>query len=118
MTSIVAIEHAFVPIIKLVMDGVKIDLQFASTSNKFVTKEDLLDDSFIYITTKEYVSSINAWRIAHKILNTVRDKMQFQLALSLIKHWAKIRGIYGNSLSFFGGISIAILVYKIFQVYT
>ena len=41
----------------------------------------------------------------------------FKTTLRIIKVWAKNRGISSNAMAFFGGISWAILVAKICQIF-
>lgn len=42
----------------------------------------------------------------------IRNYKDFQIVLSFVKHWSKMRNIYGKAFGFLGGISWAILVAK------
>lgn len=41
----------------------------------------------------------------------------YRTALLCVKLWAKRMGVYGSMLGYFGGISLAIMVAKICQLY-
>ncbi|XP_039999650.1 poly(A) polymerase type 3-like [Xiphias gladius] len=113
-----AIEEAFVPVIKLTYDGIEIDLVFALVAKKCVSENiNLLDDKILRGMDKRCVRSLNGYRVTEEILSLVPNVFNFRCALRAIKLWAKRRNIYSNMVGFLGGISWAILVARICQVY-
>ncbi|XP_033506808.2 poly(A) polymerase type 3-like [Epinephelus lanceolatus] len=113
-----AIEEAYVPVIKLSFDGIEIDLVFARVQRKSVPDNlDLLDNNLLKGLDKQCVKSLNGYRVTEEILRSVPNVYNFRLTLRAIKLWAKRRNIYSNMLGFLGGVSWAILVARICQVY-
>ncbi|XP_042360287.1 poly(A) polymerase type 3-like [Plectropomus leopardus] len=113
-----AIEEASVPVIKLSYDGTEIDLVFARVGRKSVSdKLDLLDSNLLRSMDKRCVKSLNGFRVTEEILRAVPNVHNFRLALRAIKLWAKRRNIYSSALGFLGGVSWAILVARICQLY-
>uniref|UniRef100_A0A8C3A6Y4 Poly(A) polymerase n=1 Tax=Cyclopterus lumpus TaxID=8103 RepID=A0A8C3A6Y4_CYCLU len=116
--NIWAIQHAFVPIIKMSYDGIEIDLVFARLLRESVPDIlDLQNNSWLKEIDKESILSVNGYRVTAAILRSVPNIHNFRLALRAIKLWAKRRNIYSSKLGFLGGVSWAILVARICQVY-
>jgi poly(A) polymerase len=61
--------------------------------------------------------AINGCRVAEAIVEHVPDVETYRTTLRCIKHWAKRRGIYSNVQGFFGGITWALLVARVCQLY-
>uniref|UniRef100_A0A3Q1I2S9 polynucleotide adenylyltransferase n=1 Tax=Acanthochromis polyacanthus TaxID=80966 RepID=A0A3Q1I2S9_9TELE len=113
-----AIEETYVPVIKLTYEGIEIDLVFGRLAQKSVPEKlNLLDDKYVLGLDKYCIRSLNGYRVAEEILQHVPNVQNFRVALRVIKLWAKQRNIYSNSLGFLGGVSWAILVARICQVY-
>ncbi|XP_071392815.1 poly(A) polymerase beta-like [Centroberyx affinis] len=113
-----SVEEAFVPVIKLRFDGIDIDMLFAQLALPIVPKDlDLQDDGLLKGMNVHCRRSINGYRVAQEILNLVPNVEHFSLALRTIKLWAKHHNIYSNTLGFLGGVSWAILVARICQLY-
>uniref|UniRef100_A0A4W6DAL5 Poly(A) polymerase n=1 Tax=Lates calcarifer TaxID=8187 RepID=A0A4W6DAL5_LATCA len=113
-----AIEKTYVPVIKLNYEGTEIDLTFAQVALKSIPENlNLLDDKMLQNIDKRCARSLNGYRVTEEILSLVPNIYNFRLALRAIKLWAKRRNIYSNMLGFLGGISWAILVARICQVY-
>lgn len=113
-----AIEEAFVPVIKMIFDGIEIDLTFARLAlQQIPTDQDLRDESLLKNLETRCVRSLNGCRVTDEILHLVPDMETFRMTLRAIKLWAKKRGIYSNSLGFLGGVSWAMLVARVCQLY-
>ncbi|KAF7648957.1 hypothetical protein LDENG_00149370, partial [Lucifuga dentata] len=113
-----ALEDAFVPLIKMVFDGIQIDLLFARVVLKRVSEKlNLMNDQLIKNVDQRCLRSLNGYRATEEILNLVPCADSFRLALKAIKLWAKRRNIYSNALGFLGGVSWAILLARVCQLY-
>ncbi|KAL3979997.1 clathrin light chain A [Sarotherodon galilaeus] len=116
--DIQAIEEAYVPVITLSWEGIQIDLVFALLSRRSVPDNlDLLNNSIVKDIDIRCVRSFNGYRVTEQILRLVPNVLNFRVALRAIKLWAKQRNIYSNKLGFLGGVSWAIMVARICQVY-
>lgn len=114
-----AVPDAYTPIIKLKLKGVDIDLLFARLNLDKIpaSLESLVDDNLLKHLDDRTVRSLNGSRVADLIMDLVPDAVRYRDALRLIKTWAKKHGIYSNILGFFGGITWAILMARVCQLY-
>lgn len=113
-----AIEDTFVPVIKLTFDGVELDMLFARLALPTVPDTlDLKDDKILVNLDQRCVRSLNGCRVADEVLNLVPNCETFKSTLRAIKLWAKKCGLYSNALGFFGGVTWAMLVARICQLY-
>lgn len=119
VSEVTPVPDAYVPIIKLKLRGVEIDLLFARLMLTEIpdSLESLSDDNLLKNLDDKTVRSLNGCRVADHIVNLVPSAERFRDVLRLVKVWAKRRGIYSNVLGFFGGISWAILVARVCQLY-
>mmetsp|Transcript_45099 Transcript_45099/g.107216 ORF Transcript_45099/g.107216 Transcript_45099/m.107216 type:complete len:534 (+) Transcript_45099:63-1664(+) len=121
VSECVPIPTAFTPVIKIKMNSIEMDLLFAQLTRPLEEDDDLAevlkDDAMLVGMAEQCVRSVNALRVATKILELVPNQTTFQQTLRFIKHWARRRGLYCNSLGFLGGISWSILVARVCQLY-
>ncbi|XP_041661945.1 poly(A) polymerase type 3-like [Cheilinus undulatus] len=116
--DLLAIESAFVPVMKLTFDGIEMDLIYACVQQRSVPENiDLLDDNILAGAEKECVRSLNGYRVTEEILRSVPNVFTYRLTLRAIKLWAKRRNIYSNKLGFLGGVSWAIMVARVCQLH-
>lgn len=113
------VPEAYVPIIKLKLSGIQIDLLFARLHIPQIPEslDSLNDDNLLKNLDDKTVRSLNGCRVADHILSLVPDAERFRDVLRLVKLWAKRRGIYSNVLGFFGGITWSILAARVCQLY-
>ncbi|KAI1309481.1 Poly(A) polymerase gamma [Halotydeus destructor] len=112
------VEDAFVPLIKTKVDGIELDILFARLALKTIAKDqDLKSVELLRNLESKCVRSLNGCRVTDDILSLVPNHSSFRLALRAIKLWAKKRGIYSNALGYLGGVSWAMLVARICQLY-
>ncbi|KAL4130227.1 hypothetical protein PRIC2_006233 [Phytophthora ramorum] len=118
VTGLHVISDAFVPVIKMKVDGIPVDLLFVSLNLDSVPDDiDMLDDQHLRGLDESSVRSCNGVRVTERILQLVPHPDRFRTTLIAVKHWARIRGIYSNVLGFLGGVNWAILVARICQFY-
>ncbi|CAK9301561.1 unnamed protein product [Gordionus sp. m RMFG-2023] len=118
VTDIRAIEEAYVPVIKMKFDGIELDLLFARLALKIVHKdENIRDETLLKNLDQKCVRSLNGSRVTDEILHLIPNIENFRLALRAIKIWAKNHGVYSNVLGYLGGVSWAMLVARICQLY-
>ena len=117
--DVTPVPDAYVPIIKLKLSGVEIDLLFASLMLTRIPEEleSLQDTTLLKNLDDKTVRSLNGVRVADDILNLVPNLERFRDVTRLVKFWARRRGIYSNLLGFFGGITWTILVARVCQLY-
>nr|CAX72995.1 poly (A) polymerase beta [Schistosoma japonicum] len=115
-----AVVDAFVPVVKMKFMGVEIDLLFAQIDQMSIPENfSLCENTEVLMRNMDErdVRSINGVRVTEDILNLVYNKNSFKVALKVIRIWAKRRNVYSNALGFLGGVSWAILVSRICQLY-
>jgi len=118
VTSLRSIQNAIVPLIKFCCLGIDIDLLFARLELKKVPVDlKLPDDSILRTLDEKSIRSLNGYCVADEILRIVSNRQDFIIVMQTVKIWAKNHGIYSNSFGFFDGISWAILVTRICQLY-
>ena len=122
VTKCVPILDAYTPIIKLKMRDVSIDLLFAQLAEPLGeglnAQEVMQSDEIVNNTDEKSVRCINGYRVANKILQLVPNHENFRKTLRFVKWWARSRGIYSNVLGFCGGITWALLVARVCQLYS
>jgi len=119
ITSLTAVPDAFVPIIKLVLNGIEIDLIFASIASKQTVPNDLelKDNKILDGLDEATIKSVTGPRVTDEILSLVPEPKTFRTALRAVKLWAQRRAIYANIVGFPGGVAWAMLVARVCQMY-
>jgi len=121
VSECVPIPDAYTPIIKLKMDSVYIDLLFARLvvplAEDFKPEDLYSDEELLKNMDDKSVRCMNGYRVAELILQLVPDAEAFRKTLRFVKCWARRRGIYSNVSGFFGGITWALLVARVCQLY-
>lgn len=76
----------------------------------------LSHDLLMHLDDKS-ILSLNGCRVTDMMLRLIPSIPNFRLTLRAIKKWAKSRGVYGNVFGFLGGVSWALMVARICQLY-
>lgn len=118
LEEIAAVPDAFVPIIKIKISGISIDLICARLDIPQVPLDLTLDDKNLLRNIDEKdLRALNGTRVTDEILKLVPQPTVFKHALRAIKLWAQRRAIYSNIMGFPGGVAWAMLVARICQLY-
>lgn len=118
LQKIQPVPDAFVPIIKIVFDGVDIDLICGRLDISQIRLDLTLEDNNLLRNIDETdLRALNGTRVTDQILQLVPQKTVFRHALRTIKLWAQRRAIYANMFGFPGGVAWAMLVARICQLY-
>lgn len=118
LTELVSVPGISVPIIKLEMTGISIDLIFCSLHKDSVPKnQELTDNELLRGLNETDLRCVNGTRVTDRILTLVPQPRVFRIALRAIKIWAQRRAIYGNVVGFPGGVAYAMMVARICQLY-
>ncbi|KAJ3197264.1 polynucleotide adenylyltransferase [Irineochytrium annulatum] len=116
--DVACVTDAFVPILKFEFSGIQIDLVCARLSLPSIPDDlELSDDNLLKNLDERCVRSLNGSRVTDEILRLVPNVDSFRTALRCIKLWAKQRAIYSNVMGFFGGVTWAIAVARVCQLY-
>ena len=113
-----AIVHTFVPLIKMIYGGIDVDMVFARLGLMEVTRNLILSHPLsLECHDIKCVISLNGYLVTKDLINLVPNEDTFRLTLRAIKLWAKKHGVYSNVLGYLGGLSWAILVARVCQMY-
>ena len=115
----VAVHDAFVPIIKLQLNGIEIDLIFAAINTKEQIPKNLSlnDNSLLDGMDQASIRAITGPRVTDEILGLIPEAKTFRTALRAVKLWAQRRAIYANIVGYPGGVAWAMLVARVCQFY-
>ena len=132
------VPDAYVPIIKLELSGISIDLLYARLILPTIPLNlDLKNNDYLRGLEEREVRSLNGTRVTDEILELVPQQKTFRFALRAIKLWAQRkssydmparelsfnfltitgRAIYANVVGFPGGVAWAMLVARVCQLY-
>mmetsp|Transcript_6437 Transcript_6437/g.11224 ORF Transcript_6437/g.11224 Transcript_6437/m.11224 type:complete len:459 (+) Transcript_6437:394-1770(+) len=110
----VGIFSAKVPLIKLAVGDIAVDLLFASLPS---IQFDVWDDMLLLNCDEATALSLNGYRSTEILSQLVPDLKTFRVTLRAVRYWAKKRGLYSNILGFLGGAAWSILVAKVCRMY-
>ncbi|KAL4503888.1 hypothetical protein ABPG72_022518 [Tetrahymena utriculariae] len=113
------IRTAKVPIITFQYKEQDIDISFAQLQLPQLppTIEEYVSDDLLINMEERDILSLSGRRCNQAIVRSIPNLQNFQITCRFIKLWAQSKGIYENSIGFLGGISWAILVAKICQMF-
>ncbi|KAI4528135.1 Poly(A) polymerase [Schizophyllum commune Loenen D] len=118
VTEVAGIPEAYVPIIKIKMFGIPIDILMARLALSSIPEDLSLQDSNILRNLDDRcVRSLNGYRVTDELLRLVPNVDVFRDALRCIKLWAQRKAIYSNVNGFPGGVAWAMLVARVCQLY-
>lgn len=140
--KITPVPDAYVPIIKLELSSISIDLLFARLILSSIPLNlDLKNNDYLRGLDEREIRSLNGTRVTDEILELVPQQKTFRFALRAIKLWAQRelllfffyshlrcagladilswigRAIYANVVGFPGGVAWAMLVARVCQLY-
>ncbi|DBA00053.1 TPA: hypothetical protein N0F65_003719 [Lagenidium giganteum] len=112
------VPNAYVPLISLSIHGVSMDLLFARLPMSCVEASQEIDSDHVLVgVDASSMKSLNAPRVSSMLLCLVPKRRVFRVVLRAVRAWARRRGIYSSKLGYLGGISWAILVAFVCQMY-
>lgn len=119
VSSLTPVPEAYVPIIKLVLNDIEIDLIFVSIASLQTIPKDLelKDNKLLDGLDTAGVRAITGPRVTDEILSLIPEAKAFRTALRAIKLWAQRRAIYANIVGYPGGVAWAMLVARVCQLY-
>ncbi|KAF0484400.1 PolyA polymerase [Gigaspora margarita] len=118
VSELSSITDAYVPVINLRFQDIPTNLVFARLELAKIPNElEIKENSLLKNLDEICIRSLKGSRDADEILRLVPSLPAFRTSLRCIKLWAKRRAIYSNVMGFFGGVSWAILVARICQLY-
>lgn len=112
------VPNAYVPLISLCFRGVNLDLLFARLPMCGIESHQEIDSDHVLVgVDPSSMKSLNAPRVSSMLLCLVPKRCVFRIVLRAVRSWARRRGIYSSKLGYLGGISWAILVAFVCQMY-
>ncbi|PXF43472.1 Poly(A) polymerase [Gracilariopsis chorda] len=115
---IVALRHAYAPVIRFLFHGVNVDMQCAPLAVHFLPfPMDVLNDSLLRYVDPGTNRSASGVRTDQIILRSLSDCNEFCTLLRTVKLWAKRRFIYSSIYGYLGGISWTLMTARTCRVY-
>ncbi|KAJ9645409.1 uncharacterized protein PV06_07888 [Exophiala oligosperma] len=119
ISSLTPVPDSYVPIIKLVLNDIEIDLIFASIASLQTIPKNLTlnDNNLLTGLDQATIRAVTGPRVTDEILSLVPEQKTFRTALRAIKLWAQRRAVYANIVGYPGGVAWAMLVARVCQLY-
>ncbi|KAI9909059.1 hypothetical protein PsorP6_014699 [Peronosclerospora sorghi] len=118
VSHLTPVPNAYVPLISLSYMGVRMDLLFARLPVSSVESNQNIDSDHMLVGVHETsMKALNAPRVCSMLLCLVPKRREYRVVLRAVRAWARRRGIYSSKLGYLGGISWAILVAFVCQLY-
>lgn len=122
VSDLVARRKAAVPVLSFQLSSVRVDLLFARYAQKQAVPKHLPflpgdDVQVMRGMDATSVRSLSVARVASLILELVPNASVFRSTLRVIRLWARRRGLYSNKAGYLGGISWALLVCFVCQMF-
>lgn len=119
VSHVVGIPEAVVPMLEVIMDGIDIDLLFASLprSKVNIKEVDVLSDDILRGVSDATAKCLGGPRVTNMLHKLVPNFQEFSTCLRCLRLWAKKRLIYSNKAGYMGGVNYAILAAFVTQLY-
>ncbi|KAK6338640.1 hypothetical protein TWF696_009451 [Orbilia brochopaga] len=114
--KIVRFVDAAIPMLILLVGGVRIDLQYCTAPRLLESWDEIPtapSNSTLFALPVPTLKKIQAYRDMLYILNTVPNLAIFRLAYRYIKLWAVKKGLYSSKFGYLGGVHITLLLARI-----
>ncbi|KAF3905627.1 hypothetical protein ABW21_db0202277 [Orbilia brochopaga] len=114
--KIVRYVDAAIPMLILLVGGVRIDLQYCTAPRLLESWDDIstvASNSTLFALPIPTLKKLQAYRDMQYILNTVPNLAVFRLAYRYIKLWAVKKGLYSSKFGYLGGVHITLLVARL-----
>lgn len=116
--QVVALRHAYAPVIRFLFHGVNVDMQCAPLAVfSLPFPIDILNDSLLRDVDPGTIRSASGVRNDQFMLHSLPDYNDFRTLLRIVKLWAKRRFIYSSIYGYLGGISWALMAARVCRVY-
>lgn len=118
--KLTVISSARVPLIKFLYRSIPVDVVFASVMLLEPPNDDqLLSDTFLHTVALESRPSVNGVRTVLEIQRRIAASYDtYTCVLKAVKYWAMQRKVYGNLYTYPNGITLAIMVARITQLFS
>lgn len=117
--DITVVSACRVPVVKFKTRDVSVDVVFVSlASHQPPTEDQILQLSIFSVVAKDTRMSLQGLRTVLEIRRRIPVAFDtYTTVLKAVKYWAMRRKVYGNNFAFPAGVSLAILVARVCQVY-
>ena len=117
--EVAPIPGAIVPMIGLQIDGIDIDLLYASLPSATVslTEKDVLNDDILRGVDDSTAKALNGPRVNNMVYKLVPNFEEFKTCLRCLRLWGKRRGLYSNKVGYLWGVNFSILAAFVSQLY-
>lgn len=116
------VKTARTPIVSFTFRGIDIDLEYISLQHfdfAVPLTFDIRQDYNLKGVSSDVVRAMNGRRVAEIVLDRIKkdniDREQFEVAIKALKLWTKKRGLNENTLGYFGGVNVVLLMTRICQ---